>query len=82
MPDRCVHRLHSPTRHDLRNGSELEIGLVVARGRGDRAILERGAVLVADTIERGDRLGGETARFDKHGIDRFLVELAVDDERS
>ncbi len=38
--------------------------------------------LVADTIEWGDHLGGETARFDKHGIDRFLVELAIDNERS
>ena len=53
------------------------IGFLPARRRGDGAVLERGAELVADPVERGDHLAGEAAGLDQHGIDGFLVELAI-----
>ena len=53
------------------------IGLFPARRRGDGAVLERRAVLVADAVERRDHVAGEAAGFGQHRIDRFLVEVAV-----
>src|SRR5664280_3564614 len=53
------------------------VGLLPAWRRGDGAVLERGAGLVADTIERRDHVGGEAAGFHQHLIHHGLVEIAV-----
>ena len=53
------------------------VGLFPARRRGDGAVLERGAELVADTIERRDHVAGEAAGFLQHLVDHLLVEIAV-----
>ena len=53
------------------------VGRFPARRRGDRAVLERGAELVADAIERRDHVAGEAAGFLQHGIDHVLVEIAI-----
>ena len=53
------------------------VGLFPTRRRGDGAVLERGAELIADPVERRDDLAGEAAGFFQHLIDHLLVEIAV-----
>ncbi len=57
--------------------AQARVGLLPARRRGDDAVLERRAELVADGIERRDHVGGELAGLLQHGIDGRLVEIAV-----
>ena len=53
------------------------VGLLPAGRRGDLAVLERRAELVADAVERRDHVGGEFAGLLQHRIDGVLVEVAV-----
>ena len=53
------------------------IGLLPAGRHGDRAVLERRAVAVADRVERRDHVGREPAGLLEHGIDDVVAEIAV-----
>ena len=64
-----------PVPAGLRPGA---IGLLPARRRGDRAVLERGAVAVADRVEGGEDVGRELAGFLEHRVDHVLAEVAVE----
>ncbi len=52
------------------------IGFLPARRRGDDAVLERRAELVADAVERRDHFAGEAAGFGQHRIDVVHGEIA------
>ena len=64
-----------PVPAGLRPGA---IGLLPARRRGDGAVLERRAVLVADRVERRENVGREPAGLLEHGLDHVLAEVAVE----
>ena len=53
------------------------IGFLPTGRRGDRAIFEGRPDAVADGIEGGQNLGGETAGFRQHRIDHVFAEIAV-----
>ena len=57
--------------------AQVRVGVLPAGRRGDVAVLEWCAELVADAIERRDHVAGEASGFLQHRIDRFLVEIAV-----
>src|SRR5262245_51937143 len=61
-----------PTR--LRPGA---VGLLPSRCRGDDAILEPGAVAVADRVERTENIARELACFPKHRLDHVVGKVAV-----
>ena len=52
------------------------IGLLPARRHGDGAVLEDGALAVADDVERSDHFAGEAAGLRQHGIDHVLGQVA------
>src|SRR5215475_13530759 len=61
-----------PTRR--RPGS---VGIFPAGRRRDLAVQERCAEFVADGIEWSYHIAGETPGFLQHGVDGFLVEIAI-----
>ena len=80
--ERMRQRLAAPLRGSrepvpagLRPGA---VGLLPAGRRGDGAVLERRAVVVADRVERRQNVGGEPARLLEHRRDHVLGEIAVD----
>ena len=52
------------------------VGLLPAGRHGDGAVLEVGAVAVADDVERRDHVAGEAAGLLEHGVDDVLVQIA------
>src|SRR5262249_57897231 len=80
---RCVRKLWAaqigwcrktiPTRR-----SPIRIGFLPARRGGDYSVLERRAEFVTNTIEWRDHVAGVAPGFRQNGIDRFLIEIALD----
>src|SRR5262245_37425585 len=54
------------------------VSVFPARRRGDPAVLERGAELVANTVEGCNHIACVAAGFYQDGIDRRLIEVTVD----
>src|SRR5262249_2396741 len=56
----------------------IRIGFLPARRGGYYSVLERRAKFVTNTIEWRDYVAGVPPRFRQNGIDRFLIEIAID----
>src|SRR5882672_12268459 len=60
------------------SGTPVAIGLLPTVGRRDHAVLDPGALTIANPVKRGNHLGREPSRLLQHGIDQVLVEVFVE----